>query len=236
MTANLARLAAIGGFRRLAPTVGRYLSDERLQRVYSFQAMYAGLSPYDALAIYAVISYMDAVAGVFFPAGGLHAVPVAMAAAAEKHGVEIRYSTPVERVEHSGGRATAVVTAAASGCRATPSSSTPTCRSRTASCWGHAAAGAAAAVLAVVLAAAGGLAVAGNAAARTTRSTSATRGATRGGAFRPKYFDILEQRPVRPTRCCAGTRHWPVVFNRICQRDGPTGRQIRLYIIACNPQ
>jgi phytoene desaturase len=112
VTANLARLAAVGGFRRLAPTVGRYLSDERLQRVYSFQAMYAGLSPYDALAIYAVISYMDAVAGVYFPVGGLHALPVAMAAAAEKHGVEIRYSTPVARVERRGDRATAVVTAA----------------------------------------------------------------------------------------------------------------------------
>jgi len=111
LTPNLARLAAAGAFRRLAPTVARHLRDERLRRVYSFQAMYAGLSPYDALAIYAVISYMDAVAGVYFPAGGLHAVPVAMAAAAEKHGVELRYSTAVERVEHSGGRATAVVTA-----------------------------------------------------------------------------------------------------------------------------
>jgi phytoene desaturase len=112
LTANLARLVAVGGFRRLAPTVGRYLRDERLQRVYSFQAMYAGLSPYQALAIYAVISYMDAVAGVWFPAGGMHAVPAALAAAAEKHGVEFRYSTPVARVEHAGGRATAVVTTA----------------------------------------------------------------------------------------------------------------------------
>src|SRR4029453_7987426 len=91
--------------------VAQYLKDDRLQRVYSFQAMYAGMSPYDALAIYAVIAYMDSVAGLFFPVGGLHAVPVAMAAAAEKHGVQIRYSTPVARVEHSGGRATAGITA-----------------------------------------------------------------------------------------------------------------------------
>ncbi|GMA89127.1 hypothetical protein GCM10025868_43770 [Angustibacter aerolatus] len=73
--------------------------------------MYAGLSPYEALAIYAVIAYMDSVAGVFFPKGGMHAVPVAMAAAAEKHGVDIRYGTTVTRVEHSGGRAVAVHTA-----------------------------------------------------------------------------------------------------------------------------
>jgi phytoene desaturase len=110
LSLNLARLAAIGGFRKLAPKVERYLKDDRTQRVYSFQAMYAGLSPYDALALYAVIAYMDSVAGVFFPAGGMHAVPTAMAAAAEKHGVDFRYGTEVTEVEHSGGRAVAVRT------------------------------------------------------------------------------------------------------------------------------
>jgi phytoene desaturase len=111
LSANLARLAAIGGFRRLAPKVEQYLHDPRTQRLYSFQAMYAGLSPYDALALYAIIAYMDSVAGVYFPAGGMHAVPEAMAAAAEKHGVQIRYSTEVVRVEQAGGRAVAVHTA-----------------------------------------------------------------------------------------------------------------------------
>jgi phytoene desaturase len=111
ISVNLARLAAIGGFRKLAPTVEQYLKDDRTQRIYSFQAMYAGLSPYDALAIYAVIAYMDSVAGVFFPAGGMHAVPTAMAAAAEKHGVEFRYGTEVTAVEQHHGRAVAVITA-----------------------------------------------------------------------------------------------------------------------------
>lgn len=108
---SLARLVALGGMRRLAPKVASYLSDERLQRVFSFQAMYAGLSPYDALAIYAVIGYMDSVAGVFFPRGGMHAVPRALAGAAEKHGVELRYGETVTSVETRGSRAVAVVTA-----------------------------------------------------------------------------------------------------------------------------
>ncbi len=107
---SLVRLAALGGFRRLAPKVGQYLSDPRLRRVFSFQAMYAGLSPHDALAIYAVIGYMDSVAGVYFPRGGMHAVPRAMAAAAEKHGVEFRYGEEVSRVEMRGQRAVAVHT------------------------------------------------------------------------------------------------------------------------------
>ena len=111
LTPDLARLAAIGGFRRLAPKVRQYLKDPRTERIFSFQAMYAGLSPYDALAIYAVIAYMDSVAGVFFPKGGMHALPVAMAAAAERHGVTFRYDTTVTSVEVSGDRAQAVITA-----------------------------------------------------------------------------------------------------------------------------
>lgn len=111
LTVNLAKLVALGGFRRLAPKVENYLNDPRTQRIYSFQAMYAGLSPYDALAIYAVIAYMDSVAGVYFPAGGMNAVPRAMAAAAEKHGVTFRYDTDVIRVDRDGRRATGVITA-----------------------------------------------------------------------------------------------------------------------------
>ena len=110
LTPDLARLVALGGFRRLAPKVASYLRDPRTQRLFSFQAMYAGLSPYDALALYAVISYMDSVAGVFFPRGGMHAVPRALAGAAEKHGVAFRYGEEVTRVEVQHGRATGVVT------------------------------------------------------------------------------------------------------------------------------
>jgi phytoene desaturase len=73
--------------------------------------MYAGLAPHDALAIYAVIAYLDSVGGVFYPKGGMHAVPRALAGAAEKHGVEFRYDTTVTRVEIYGGRATGVITA-----------------------------------------------------------------------------------------------------------------------------
>ena len=110
LTPNLARLIALGGFRKLAPKVNQFLKDPRTQKVYSFQAMYAGVSPQQALAIYAVIAYMDSVNGVFFPKGGMHAVPRALAGAAEKHGVTFKYSTTVTSIERKNGRATAVLT------------------------------------------------------------------------------------------------------------------------------
>ncbi len=59
----LARLAVPGGFRGLDRVVAGFLSDERLRRVFTFQSLYAGVSPQRALALYAVIAYMDTVAG-----------------------------------------------------------------------------------------------------------------------------------------------------------------------------
>jgi len=108
---SLARLVAMGGFRRLAPTVARYFRDERLQRIFSFQALYAGVSPQRALAIYAVISYMDLVEGVFYPVGGMSALPQAMEAAARSAGVEFHYEAEVTSVQWSGDRVTVVATA-----------------------------------------------------------------------------------------------------------------------------
>jgi len=91
-------LLRLGGLRKLSSVVDSYFNDERLQRIFSFQAMYAGLSPFDALAIYSVITYMDMVRGVYFPEGGMHAVPRALATAVENAGGEIRYNAPVEKV------------------------------------------------------------------------------------------------------------------------------------------
>ncbi|MYX01314.1 phytoene desaturase [Streptomyces sp. PgraA7] len=107
---DLVRLAALGGFGRLDARIGRFVSDERLRRVFSFQALYAGVPPARALAAYAVIAYMDTVAGVYFPRGGMHALPTAMADAAADAGGDFRYGQTVQRLERSGDRITAVVT------------------------------------------------------------------------------------------------------------------------------
>jgi phytoene desaturase len=105
------KLLRLGGFRKLDAVVASYFSDERLQRIFSFQSMYAGLAPYQALALYCVITYMDSIEGVTFPDGGMHAMPRGLAAAAEKAGVTFRYGTTVEhilRASGSTGRVTGV--------------------------------------------------------------------------------------------------------------------------------
>jgi phytoene desaturase len=106
----LVRLLFGGAFRRLGSKIGRYFADPRTAAIFSFQSLYAGVAPHEALALYSVIAYLDTVAGVYFPRGGIHAVPHALAGAAEKHGVTIRYGAPVARVECYAGRARAVHT------------------------------------------------------------------------------------------------------------------------------
>jgi phytoene desaturase len=102
-------LVRLGGFGKLGRKVAGFFDDERLQRIFSFQAMYAGLAPYEALSLYAVITYMDSVEGVYVPQGGMHAMATGLAAAVEQAGVVIRYDAPVTRILRNGdGRVTGV--------------------------------------------------------------------------------------------------------------------------------
>jgi phytoene desaturase len=110
LTPQLARLAAIGGFRRWDRMVRRFIADERLRRVFTFQSLYAGVPPQRALAVYAVIAYMDTIAGVYFPLGGMRALPDALAAAAVDAGVEFCYESVVSTLDLSNGRVAAVHT------------------------------------------------------------------------------------------------------------------------------
>jgi len=101
-------LLRLGAFRRVASVVGSYFEDHRLQKLFSFQALYAGLSPFEALAVYCIITYMDTVEGVWFPEGGMHAVGRGLAEAVEKGGGVLRYSAPVDRIVRRTGTSGAV--------------------------------------------------------------------------------------------------------------------------------
>ncbi|MCD9625332.1 phytoene desaturase family protein [Rhabdothermincola salaria] len=91
-------LLRLGGLRKLSTKVASYFADERLHKVFGFQSLYAGLAPYEALAVYCIITYMDSIAGVYHPVGGMQAVPASMARALTDHGVEFRYDTPIDRI------------------------------------------------------------------------------------------------------------------------------------------
>src|SRR4051812_18787569 len=105
---ELVQLVRRGGFGRLSGHVARFFTDDRLRRLFSFQALYAGVSPYRAVAAYAVIAQLDIGAGVWHPVGGIAAVPRALAAAAADAGVVLRHGAEVRDLVGTGGRVTGV--------------------------------------------------------------------------------------------------------------------------------
>ena len=98
----LARLARTAGFRRLDQAVASFLEEPRLQRVFSFQSLYAGIAPQQAMSLYAVITYMDTIAGVYAVRGGLAAIADALARQLDRRGVEFEYDAPITTILRRG--------------------------------------------------------------------------------------------------------------------------------------
>lgn len=90
-------LLRMGAFGKLKDVVNSRVDDDRLRRMLSFQALYAGLSPVEALGVYSVITYMDTMHGVFLPDGGMGAIPEGMARELAKHAT-ISYETTVTAI------------------------------------------------------------------------------------------------------------------------------------------
>jgi len=95
----------------LSKRVARQFRDPRLRQLASYQAIYVGASPDDVPATYALIAWLEAAQGVWFPRGGMYAIAEAAARLCGDLGVRIRYGAPVERIAVEGGRARGVLLA-----------------------------------------------------------------------------------------------------------------------------
>ncbi|WP_448852364.1 phytoene desaturase family protein [Corynebacterium sp. 335C] len=112
--AALARLARLGAFGSLGRSVGRRLPDADLARLFSFQALYAGMHPRDARAVYGCIAHMDTGLGVHYPVAarggsGAGALPELLTAGVRAAGGEVITGFRVARLDCDGDRVRAVV-------------------------------------------------------------------------------------------------------------------------------
>ncbi|WP_280185302.1 phytoene desaturase family protein, partial [Nocardia gipuzkoensis] len=98
-------LARLGGFGRLGPQVRKFLRDPRLARLFTFQALYAGMPPARALAVYGAIPHMDTSLGVYFPEGGMRAIAAALAHAFTEAGGTLELNAEVTGIDYAGRRA-----------------------------------------------------------------------------------------------------------------------------------
>jgi phytoene desaturase len=102
---SVAQMFRMGGFKRLDAKLATFFHDERLWRLFSFHSLQAGLAPGDALATFALRTYMDSIGGVYAARGGMHAVVTGLARAIADAGAAVRYDTPVTRILRGGDNA-----------------------------------------------------------------------------------------------------------------------------------
>lgn len=86
---DLARLGGLvrrGALRSMQHQVDCRVDDPRARRMLTFQALYAGVAPSAARAVYAVISHMDVGLGVWYPRAGMGWVASVMARQIQRAG------------------------------------------------------------------------------------------------------------------------------------------------------
>lgn len=106
--ANMLLVMKLKPYRSHYNHTRRFFNDPRLVAAMSFQNMYLGVSPYEAMATYALLQYTELAEGVWFPEGGMSSISDAFAAIAENSGVTFRYEAPVASVDVESGRTTGV--------------------------------------------------------------------------------------------------------------------------------
>jgi phytoene desaturase len=82
--------------------------DDKLTKAFSFHSMFLGLSPFDALAMYSLITYADLALGMYYPMGGIYALVEDMVTLASDLGVDLRTNAPVAEICIENGRTTGV--------------------------------------------------------------------------------------------------------------------------------
>lgn len=91
--------------------VSKYIRDERLRQVFTFQPLLVGGNPLNTPSIYLLIHWLERKWGVFYARGGTGSLVKALVDLLAELDVDVRLNSPVERIEVVNGRAVAVHTA-----------------------------------------------------------------------------------------------------------------------------
>lgn len=95
-------------FSKMHNFVTRFFKTRKLQQVMEYTMVFLGTSPYEAPAIYNLMSHMDFNQGVFYPQGGFYELIKALVRVAEKNGAKVRTNAAVAEILVSNGKASGV--------------------------------------------------------------------------------------------------------------------------------
>lgn len=91
-------------FQTYGQLARKFISDESLVFALTFEAMFMGVSPFEAPAFYSIISYADHIQKIFHPMGGMYQIPLALERLAKKFGARMHYQMPVDSIFKKNGR------------------------------------------------------------------------------------------------------------------------------------
>lgn len=85
-------------FSKMHTFVSKFFKSRKLQQVMEYTMVFLGTSPYEAPALYNLMSHMDFNQGVFYPQGGFYELIKALSRIAEKNGAKLRTNSPVAEI------------------------------------------------------------------------------------------------------------------------------------------
>lgn len=107
---DLLRMRHWGLIKRIKPFCSywdlarRYFKSEKLISAFTFEAMFIGVSPFDAPAFYSIITYADHAQKIYHPKGGMYQIPLALERLSREYGAEFHYGSQVQGIKQTEGR------------------------------------------------------------------------------------------------------------------------------------
>ena len=98
MLAAAPDMIRLGAWRTVWGLASKYIKNEKLRRVFSFQPLLVGGNPFNTTSIYSLIHYLERQWGVQFAMGGTGAIVAAMGKLMQEEGIEIRLNAAVEQI------------------------------------------------------------------------------------------------------------------------------------------
>lgn len=91
-------MVRLGAWRTVWGMACKYLHNDRLRRIFSFQPLLVGGNPFNTTSIYSLIHYLEREWGVLFAMGGTGAIVAAMERLLREEGVTIRTRAEAEEI------------------------------------------------------------------------------------------------------------------------------------------
>jgi len=85
-------------FSKMDAYVSRFFKSPELKKIMEYTMLFLGTSPYEAPALFNIMSHVDFGLGVYYPQGGIHEIPKALLKIAQKYGVKFVTNKEVTKI------------------------------------------------------------------------------------------------------------------------------------------